>query len=48
LKLVKSGGSAKNPGFALVKPYLDTLDYLVEGSGTQSGKTEVKVVAGLK
>lgn len=48
-KLVESGGSTKkNPGFALAKPYLDTLEYLASGSGTKSGKTEVKIVVGLK
>jgi uncharacterized protein DUF3352 len=46
--LVKSSGSGKNPQFLQAKPYLNALSYLVTGSGTENGKTEVKAVFGLK
>jgi hypothetical protein len=47
-QLAESSGASKDPGYQQAKPYLDALDYLVSGSGTENDKTEVKAVLGLK
>lgn len=47
-QLAESTGSNQNPGFVQAKPYIDHLDYLISGSGTDNDKTEVKAVVGLK
>ena len=44
----EASGARKDPQYRQAKPYLQALSYLVTGSGTQSGKTEVKAVLGLK
>jgi uncharacterized protein DUF3352 len=46
--LAEASGAGKDPQYRQAKPYLDALSYLVTGSGTQSGKTELKAVVGLK
>jgi hypothetical protein len=48
LQLAESSGANKDPGYQQAKPYIDALDYLVSGSGTENDKTEVKAVLGLK
>jgi hypothetical protein len=48
LRLAKSQGAKSDPSFVQAKPYLDSLAYLVSGSGTKSDQTEVKAVLGLK
>jgi uncharacterized protein DUF3352 len=46
--LAESEGAKSDPNFAKAKQYLDALDYLVSGSGTQNDQTEVKAVVGLR
>jgi hypothetical protein len=48
LQLAESNGATKDPGYQQAKPFLEALDYLVSGSGTQDDKTDVKAVLGLK
>jgi uncharacterized protein DUF3352 len=47
-QLAESSGANKDPGYVSAKPYLDSLNYLVSGSGSNGDKTEVKAVVGLK
>jgi Protein of unknown function (DUF3352) len=47
-QLAESSGSAKDPGYQQAKPYIDSLSYLVSGSGSEDGNTIVKAVLGLK
>jgi Protein of unknown function (DUF3352) len=47
-QLAKSSGSAKDPDYQQAKPYIDSLDYLVSGSGSEDGKSVLKAVLGLK
>ena len=47
-QLAESNGAKQNPGYVQAKQYIDHLDYLVSGSGTDNDKTEVKAVVGLK
>jgi hypothetical protein len=47
-RLAESSGAKSDPGYVQARPYLDALSYLVTGSGTESDKTEVKAVLGLK
>ncbi len=38
----------RTPGYAQAKPYIDALDYLISGSGSQDGNAEVKAVLGVR
>jgi hypothetical protein len=46
--LAESGGAKSDPQYRQVKPYLDSLSYLVTGSGTKDDKAEFKAVLGIK
>jgi hypothetical protein len=47
-RLAEATGSKKDPGFRQAKPYLDSLRYLVTGSGSKGDQGEFKAVVGLK
>jgi hypothetical protein len=47
-QLAESTGANQDPGYAEAKPYIDALDYLISGSGSDDGQAEVKAVLGLK
>lgn len=46
--LAESGGAKSDPQYRQVKPYLDSLSYLVTGSGTKDDQAEFKAVLGIK
>jgi hypothetical protein len=46
--LAESSGAKSDPGYRQAKPYLDSLNYLVTGSGSDNDKAEFKAVLGLK
>jgi hypothetical protein len=46
--LAEATGAKSDPGYVQAKPYLDTLNYLISGSGSKDDQTEVKAVLGLK
>jgi hypothetical protein len=47
-QLAEAEGAKKDPGYLEAKPYIDALEYLISGSGTDDGKAEAKAVLGLK
>jgi len=47
-QLAESTGAKSDPDYLEAKPYIDALDYLISGSGTDDGNAEVKAVLGLK
>jgi hypothetical protein len=47
-RLAESEGAKKDPDYLEAKPYIDALEYLISGSGTDDGKAEAKAVLGLK
>jgi Protein of unknown function (DUF3352) len=47
-RLAEATGSKKDPGFQQAKPYLNSLRYLVTGSGSKDDQGEFKAVVGLK
>jgi len=47
-QLAESSGSNKDPQFRQAKPYIQHLDYLVSGSGSESGNAVVRAILGLK
>jgi hypothetical protein len=47
-RVAESSGAKSDPGYVQAKPYLDALSYLVTGSGTESDKTELKAIVGLR
>lgn len=47
-QLAESGGAKADPDYAQAKPYINALDYLISGSGSDDGNTEVKAVLGLR
>jgi hypothetical protein len=47
-QLAEATGSKSDPGFQKAKPYLDSLAYLVTGSGSKGDQGEFKAVVGLK
>ena len=47
-QLAEAEGAKQDPGYLEAKPYLDALEYLISGSGTDDGKAEAKAVLGLK
>jgi cell division protein FtsI (penicillin-binding protein 3) len=46
--LAESSGAKSDPGYRQAKPYLDSLSYLVTGSGSKDDKAEIKAVLGIK
>jgi Protein of unknown function (DUF3352) len=46
--LAKSSGAKSDPQYRQAKPYLDSLGYLVTGSGSSNDRAEFKAVLGLK
>jgi Protein of unknown function (DUF3352) len=46
--LAESSGAKSDPGYRQAKPYLDSLSYLVTGSGSKDDQAEVKAVLGIK
>jgi hypothetical protein len=46
--LAESSGAKSDPGYRQAKPYLDSLSYLVTGSGSKDDQAEIKAVLGLK
>ena len=47
-QLAENGGAKKDPGYRQAKPYLDSLSYLVTGSGSKDDQAEIKAVVGIK
>ena len=47
-QLAESTGAKSDPSYLEAKPYIDALSYVISGSGTKDGQTEVKAVLGLK
>jgi hypothetical protein len=47
-QLAEAEGAKQDPGYLEAKPYIDALEYLISGSGTDDGKAEAKAVLGLK
>ncbi|HEU4980554.1 MAG TPA: DUF3352 domain-containing protein, partial [Solirubrobacterales bacterium] len=47
-QLAESSGAKADPDYAQAKPYINALDYLISGSGSDDGDTEVKAVLGLR
>jgi Protein of unknown function (DUF3352) len=47
-QLAEAEGAKQDPGYLEAKPYIDALEYLISGSGTDDGKVEAKAVLGLK
>ena len=47
-QLAESTGAKADSGYAQAKPYVDALDYLISGSGSEDGNAEVKAVLGLR
>jgi uncharacterized protein DUF3352 len=47
-QLAESSGAKSDPGYLQAKPYIDSLSYLISGSGSKDDQTEVKAVLGLK
>ena len=47
-QLAESTGAKADSGYAQAKPYIDALDYLISGSGSQDGNAEVKAVLGVR
>jgi hypothetical protein len=46
--LAESSGAKSDPQYQQVKPYLDSLTYLVTGSGSKDDQAEFKAVLGIK
>jgi Protein of unknown function (DUF3352) len=46
--LAESSGAKSDPQYRQAKPYLDSLTYLVTGSGTKDDQAEFKAVLGIK
>ncbi len=46
--LAESSGAKSDPGYLQAKPYLDSLTYLVTGSGSKDDQAEFKAVLGIK
>lgn len=46
--LAESSGAKSDPGYRQAKPYLDSLSYLVTGSGSKDDQAEIKAVLGIK
>jgi hypothetical protein len=47
-ELADNLGAGDDPGFRQAKPYLDKLDYLTVGSGSEEERTVVRLIIGLK
>lgn len=47
-QLAESEGAKKDSDYLEAKPYIDALEYLISGSGTDDGKAEAKAILGLK
>ncbi|MDP9189177.1 MAG: DUF3352 domain-containing protein [Actinomycetota bacterium] len=47
-QLAESSGSASDPDFQRAKPYLDSLDFLALGSGSEDDRAIVRFILGLK
>ena len=47
-QLAEAEGAKQDPGYLEAKPYIDSLEYLISGSGTDDGKAEATAVLGLK
>ena len=47
-QFAESQGAANDPEFRQAKPYIDALDYLAVGSGSEDDRTSFRLVIGLK
>ncbi|HEY3193308.1 MAG TPA: DUF3352 domain-containing protein [Solirubrobacterales bacterium] len=47
-RVAESSGAKSDPDYVRAKPYLNSLSYLVSGSGTENDKTEIKAILGLR
>jgi hypothetical protein len=47
-QIAESQGAAKDPDYRQAKPYIDALDYLAIGSGSDDGRALVRFIVGLK
>jgi hypothetical protein len=47
-QLAESEGAARDPGYVEAKPYIDALDYLALGAGSDDDRAELRFVIGLK
>ena len=47
-QFAETQGAAKDPEYVAAKPYIDALDYLAAGSGSEDDRAHVRLVIGLK
>ncbi len=48
LELIESAGAGEDPEFRQARPYLDSLEFLASGSGTEEERSVVRLVVGLE